>query len=84
LEVDNYQLEEIARTYLGLGIQNWGQSVEQREKATRAYVEAAGLKFGSMEANEWIMGVVQNLWRGKFETEVDQLVAAITNRRAAA
>lgn len=81
---DNYQLEEIARTYLGLGIQQWGQTAEQREQATRAYVEAAGFKFGSAEANEWVMGVVQNLRRGKFETEVEQLIAALASRQDAA
>lgn len=81
---DSYQLEEIARTYLWLGIQQWGQTAEQREKATRAYVEAAGFKFGSTEANEWVMGVVQNLRRGKFETEVEQLIAALASRQDAA
>jgi len=82
--MDNYQLEEIARTYLGLGIQHWGQTAEQRERATREYVEAAGLKFGSTEANEWLKSIVLNLRRGKFETEVEQLMAAITNRKATA
>lgn len=80
--MDDYQIEEIARSYLGLGIQYWGQTSEQREKATREYVEAAGLTFGSTEANEWLKGVILNLRRGKFETEVEQLIAAINNHKA--
>lgn len=82
--MEGYQLEKIARSYLGLGIQHWGQTAEQRERATRDYVEVAGLKFGSTEANEWLSGVISSLRRGKFETEVEQLIAAINDRKAVA
>jgi hypothetical protein len=82
--MDYYQLEEIARNYLGMGIQHWGQTAEQREMATREYVAAAGLQFGSTEANEWLKGVVLGLRRGKFEIEVEQLIAAIVRRQDAA
>ena len=82
--MDDYQLEEVARSYLGMGIQSWGQTAEQREKATREYIKAAGLMFGSSEATEWLSGVLRGLRRGRFEDEVEQLVAALKSRRSAA
>jgi hypothetical protein len=69
--------DRVAHAFLLQGIQHWGQTAEQRERATRAYVEAAGLKFGSNEANEWLEVVLKNLRRGKFETEVEYLQSAI-------
>jgi hypothetical protein len=75
--------DQVANSFLLHGIQHWGQTAEQREKATRDYVEAAGLKFGSTEANEWLAGVLKNLQRGEFYSEVSQLQAAINARKAA-
>lgn len=79
--MNDYQIEEVCRSYLGMGIQHWGQSAEQRENATRKYVEAAGLQFGTNEANEWLLSVNKNLRRGKFESEIAQLVTALESRR---
>lgn len=75
--------DRVAHNFLLQGIQHWGQTAEQREAATRAYVEAAGLKFGSTEANEWLAGVLRTLPRGKFESEVEHLQAAITAKAVA-
>lgn len=75
--------DRTASNFLLSSIQHWGQSAEQREKATRDYVEAAGLKFGSTEANEWLEGVLKNLRRGEFHSEVRQLNAALEARKAA-
>lgn len=75
--------DRIAHTFLLQGIQHWGQTAEQREKATREYVSAAGLKFGTTEANEWLASILKNLRRGKFEDEIQQLQAAIAVRRTA-
>lgn len=69
------QRTEIAQKYLLLGIQHWGQSEHERQKATNAYLEAAGFRPG--EGHEWLADIHQNLVRGKFEHELDQLVAAL-------
>ena len=74
--------DRTAHTFLLQGIQHWGQTAEQREKATRAYVEAAGLTFGSEEANEWLDGTLKNLRRGEFNSEVRQLQEALADRQA--
>lgn len=76
--------DRVAHTFLLQGIQHWGQTGEQREKATRAYVAAAGLMFGSTEANEWLAGVLKNLRRGEFNSEVQQLQDAIDARKGEA
>lgn len=75
--------DRVAHTFLLQGIQHWGQTAEQREAATRAYVAAAGLKFGSDEANKWLAEVIKNLRRGEFNDEVHQLQEAIRVRKAA-
>jgi alpha-N-acetylglucosamine transferase len=75
--------DRVAHRFLLQGIQLWGQTAEQREKATRDYVAAAGLMFGSKEANEWLAAVLKNLRRGEFNSEVRQLQEAIYARRAA-
>lgn len=77
-------IERISRNFLLQGIQHWGQTAEQREKATRDYVAAAGIKFGTKEADDWLNGVLQKLQRGEFNSEARQLQAAIESRRAAA
>lgn len=82
--MSDYALQEICRSYLGMGIQNWGQGADKREAATRKYVEAAGLTFGTTEADEWLSGVLGRLRRGKFETEIEQLMAAVSSRAALA
>lgn len=76
--------DRVSHTFLLQGIQHWGQTAEQREKATRDYVEAAGLRFGSNEANEWLSGVLKTLRRGEFNSEVRQLQDAIAERHAIA
>lgn len=73
----DWMAQDVARHFLLMGIQQWGQSVKDREKATRQYVAAAGKKFGSNEANEWLDVVLANLRRGKLETEVEQLAASL-------
>jgi hypothetical protein len=78
--MDDYEIENISRKYLGMGIQDWGQTAEERENATRKYVEAAGLKFGTKEADQWLDGVLSNLRRGEFWSEVAQLGTAIKSR----
>lgn len=75
--------DRVAHTFLLQGIQHWGQSAEQREKATREFVAAAGLTFDSTEANEWLASVLKNLRRGEFNSEVSQLQAAIEARKIA-
>jgi hypothetical protein len=72
--------EDIAKTFLLRGIQQWGQSPADREQATREYVTAAGFVFGSDDGNEWLRHILQNLKRGKLETEIEQLVAALASR----
>jgi hypothetical protein len=76
-------MDRVAHTFLLVGIQHWGQTAEKREAATRAYVEAAGFRFGSTEANAWLDGVLKTLKRGELNSEVEQLQDAITARRAA-
>jgi hypothetical protein len=75
--MDDYEIETVCRRYLGMGLQDWGQTAEERENATRKYVAAAGKKFGTKEADEWLAGVVSNLQRGEFWNEVAQLGDAI-------
>lgn len=77
-------IERISRNFLLQGIQHWGQTAAQREKATRDYVVAAGIKFGTKEADDWLNGVVGNLQRGEFNSEARQLQAAIEARKAKA
>ncbi len=77
-------IERIARDFLLQGIQHWGQTDEQRNAAARAYVEAAGLRFGSVEASNWLADVKQKLVRGEFNSEGRQLQAAIEARKAVA
>lgn len=75
-------IERISRNFLLQGIQNWGQTAEQREKATRDYVAAAGLQFGSGEADVWLNDVLKDLKRGEFNSEARQLQAAVEARAA--
>jgi hypothetical protein len=77
-------IERISRNFLLMGIQHWGQTAEKREEATREYVSAAGLKFGSKEASEWLAGVRKSLLRGEFNSEARQLQSAIEARKAIA
>jgi hypothetical protein len=77
-------IERISRDFLLMGIQYWGQTAEKREEATRAYVAAAGLKFGTGEADRWLNVVLANLQRGEFNSEARQLQAAIEKQKAAA
>lgn len=76
--------DRVVENYLLQGIQHWGQTAEQREKATRDFVEAAGLEFGTVEACKWLDGVLHNLRRGEFYSEVNQLQAAIDARKSRA
>lgn len=73
--------DRVAHTFLLQGIQHWGQTAEQRENATRAYVQAAGLTFGSDEANKWLEEVLKTLPRGRFEGEVAYLQEQIAIRK---
>lgn len=65
--------DRVAHTFLLQAIQHWGQTEQQREKATRDFVEAAGVKFPSHEAVKFLDGVTRNLKRGEFNSEVRQL-----------
>jgi hypothetical protein len=76
-------IERISRNFLLQGIQHWGQTAEQREKATRDYVEAAGLQFGTGKTDEWLNDVLKNLKRGEFNSEARQLQVAIESARKA-
>ena len=69
--------KDIARRFLHMGIQHWGQSDVELSKATEAYLRAAGFK-NDIEGQKWLQGVLQNLRRGEFHDEVRQLVAALT------
>jgi hypothetical protein len=71
----------VANRFLLQGIQHWGQSDAEREKATRDYIEAAGLESGTEEANKWLANVLTNLRRGKFELEIEQLNTALEARQ---
>ena len=68
-----------------MGLQSWGQTAEQRNEATDNYLRAAGfmLERDREKATKWLGSVLRNLRRGKFETEVEQLQAAIEQRKAA-
>lgn len=79
----DWQREQVAKHFLLRGIQHWGQTDEEREQATRKYVAAAGKEFGTREAEEWLKGVLSRLRRGKFETEVEQLIAALASAKEA-
>lgn len=71
---------DIARHFLLMGIQHWGQSTEKREEATRDYVQAAGLTFGTPESDAWLNIVLDSLVRGEFNSEARQLCAALDAR----
>lgn len=77
--------DRVAESFLSMGIQSWGQTAEQSKKATDAYLRAAGfeLERDRAAANEWLDGVKRNMRWGKFETEVEQLKAALEQRKAA-
>lgn len=75
--------DRVANRFLLQGIQDWGQTAEVRENAVRDYVAAAGLEFGSTEANEWLINVLRDLRRGEFSDEIRQLKAALDARTAA-
>lgn len=76
--------ERIAETFLSLGIQNWGQTAEQRQKATDDYLRAAGFDLGTGReaADIWLKDVLRNLRRGEYYDEADQLRAALEARKA--
>jgi hypothetical protein len=72
--------QDTARNFLLRGIQDWGQSAEQREQATRDYVNAGRYVFGSREGNAWLDSVLAKLRRGEFNNEVEHLVTALDAR----
>ena len=72
--------QDIARKFLLRGIQDWGQSAADREQATREYVNAAHFVFGSREGNAWLDDVLKNIRRGEFNSEAEQLEAALDAR----
>ena len=94
--------EAAAKDFLLMGIQEWGQSEDERARATARYLFDAGFEkitasgypiFGGMfpqkpiegpdgtEAFEWLNGILNNLKRGRFEDEVQQLTDALPASR---
>lgn len=67
--------KDIAREFMLLGVQHWGQSKEDRAAATKAYLGLAGFSEGP-EADQWLKSVLAGLRRGEFNDEVAQLEAA--------
>ena len=76
--------DRVAKEFLSLGIQHWGQSDVERAKATDAYLRAAGfnLKDDHEAAGKWLEGVIAKMPWGKFEREAEHLEAALTERRS--
>jgi hypothetical protein len=71
----------IARSFLSMGIQSWGQSVEKRAEVTRNYLKLAGFgEDGGTDAAIWLANVVNNLHRGEFHDEVRQLETAALSK----
>lgn len=67
----------VARHFLSMGLQHWGQFDTQRAEAARSYLKLAGFDNGeSAEAKNWLSEVLAEMHRGKFELEVEQLEAA--------
>jgi hypothetical protein len=77
-------LERISRDCMLMCVQHWGQTKEQRDAATKAYVEAAGFEHGTNDATAWLRDVVLNLRRGEFNDECRQLQRALEARRSTA
>jgi hypothetical protein len=88
--------KDIARTFLSMGLQHWGQSKEDRIKAAQAVIDAArfdarvtGYPFDegswagedATEAQHWLKGVRSAMPWGKFEHEVAHIQAAIEARQ---
>lgn len=78
-------IEQIANKFLSLGVQHWGQSIEQREEATNEYLRAAGFDLDQDRAAAalWLQQVLAKMPRGRFEDEAAHLRSAIEHRRAA-
>ena len=76
---------ETAKHFLSIGIQNWGQTSEERQKAKDQYLTAAGfdLHCDRQNAEAWLKGVVGTIPWGKYEREADHLAAALDARKAA-
>ena len=76
--------DRTAKTFLSLGIQSWGQSDEERKRATDDYLRGAGfdLHGDRKDADAWLKGVIDEMPWGKFECEVEHLEAALAKRRS--
>lgn len=67
---------DIAKRYMILGVQSWGQSLDVRREATEAYLNAAGAGI-DRAGYQWLAGVMANLRFGKVEDEIEQLTAVL-------
>ena len=88
--------EGIARRFLSLGIQHWGQTASDRVRAAQAVIEAArfdakvtGYPFSigtwsgedATEAQRWLNKVCATMPWGKFENEAAHIQSAIEARQ---
>lgn len=96
--------DRIANNFMLRGVQDWGQSTQERAEATAAFLRAAGFDvevsgypiFGGMfpqqpikgkdgeAAFKWLDGVLRTMKRGEYNSEIEQLNAALAASKAAA